>query len=108
MPRRADTPLIPADDPWLAQQRARSESELIDQICDALLCRGDEGTSSTEEALKQLAAGTYGYCLDCHERIPAERLEGLTFAVRCADCEPAAEPEVTLDENIAHMATRLQ
>jgi RNA polymerase-binding transcription factor DksA len=65
--------------------------ELIDEICDVLVKIGDEETQNTSDALMQLAAGTYGYCLDCHNRIPAQRLDALSFAVRCATCDRARE-----------------
>jgi DnaK suppressor protein len=76
---------------WLAEYRARCESELIDEICDVLVKIGEEEAQNTSEALLQLAAGTYGYCLDCHNRIPAQRLDALSFAVRCATCDRARE-----------------
>jgi RNA polymerase-binding transcription factor DksA len=74
---------------WLAEQRARCESELIDEICDVLVRIGEEEAQNTSEALAQLAAGTYGYCLDCHDRISVHRLDALSFAVRCASCDRA-------------------
>ncbi|MCC7008469.1 MAG: TraR/DksA C4-type zinc finger protein [Acidobacteria bacterium] len=71
---------------WEDQQRKRCESELLDDICAALVRIGDAATRNTLEALAQLDAGTYGYCVDCHRQIPADRLEALNFAVRCASC----------------------
>jgi RNA polymerase-binding transcription factor DksA len=76
---------------WLAEQQARCESELTDEICDVLVKIGEEEAQNTSEALMQLAAGTYGYCLDCHKRIPAHRLDALSLAVRCAACDRARE-----------------
>jgi RNA polymerase-binding transcription factor DksA len=71
--------------------------ELIHEICDALVKIGEEEAQTTSEALMQLAAGTYGYCLDCHNRIPAQRLDALSFAVRCAACDRARESSARIE-----------
>jgi RNA polymerase-binding transcription factor DksA len=89
--RRSALPTLLDDHLWLAEQRARCESELVDEICDLLVKIGEEEARNTSEGLVQLAAGTYGYCLDCHNRIPAHRLDALSFAVRCATCDRARE-----------------
>jgi RNA polymerase-binding transcription factor DksA len=65
------------------------EASFIDQVCLALVQFKEEGSTNHAEALAQLEAGTYGYCLDCLVEISAERLTAVTFAVRCADCEEA-------------------
>lgn len=44
---------------------------------------------SVEEALDQLAAGTYGTCRSCGKEIPAERLEFRPNSVYCVDCKTA-------------------
>jgi RNA polymerase-binding transcription factor DksA len=88
-------PIVPDDRVWLAEQRTRCESELIDQVCDALIRIGEEEAWNASTALLQLAAGTYGYCLDCHDRIPAQRLDTRSFAGRCAACGRAHEMGAT-------------
>lgn len=70
-------------------QRERCETALLEEICDAVVNAGQADEENAEEALAQLEAGTYGYCLDCHDRIPAARLESMTFAVRCVYCDRA-------------------
>ena len=40
-------------------------------------------------ALRRLAAGTYGTCMDCGEPIAQERLRTIPFAARCAPCQAA-------------------
>jgi DnaK suppressor protein len=44
-----------------------------------------------DEALAQLAAGTYGVCADCEGEISAQRLRALPFGVRCQACEGRRE-----------------
>jgi RNA polymerase-binding transcription factor DksA len=77
------------DVPWGAEELARCESELLDQVCEAVIRMGEAFEQSAPDALAQLATGTYGYCLDCHSRIPPQRLDAVAFAVRCATCERA-------------------
>jgi RNA polymerase-binding transcription factor DksA len=69
------------------QQRARSESAFLDEVCSVLEDLTERARQSGVEADTQLRTGTYGYCTDCHEKIPAPRLESLSFAVRCAECD---------------------
>ena len=38
-------------------------------------------------ALRRLADGTYGTCMDCGEPIAQERLQAIPFAARCANCQ---------------------
>jgi DnaK suppressor protein len=42
-------------------------------------------------ALKRLAAGDYGDCLDCGSGIPFDRLKVEPWALRCVDCEARQE-----------------
>jgi DnaK suppressor protein len=44
-----------------------------------------------ERALVRLAAGRYGTCLRCDERIAESRLRALPFAMRCQRCETRLE-----------------
>lgn len=46
-----------------------------------------EALAEIESALARLDDGTYGNCVDCGERIAAERLEALPAAARCVDCQ---------------------
>jgi DnaK suppressor protein len=46
-----------------------------------------------DEALSRLARGDYGLCEDCDAEIAEERLEIVTFATRCVDCERKREVE---------------
>ncbi|MGY1704839.1 TraR/DksA family transcriptional regulator [Geodermatophilus sp. SYSU D00697] len=42
-----------------------------------------------DEALRRIAAGTYGRCVRCGDAIPAERLEFRPFAATCVSCQQA-------------------
>lgn len=44
-------------------------------------------------ALKRLAAGTYGVCLDCRTPIPWKRLAANLLAGRCRPCQEEAEQQ---------------
>ena len=76
-----------ADHMWVAEQRARCELQFVHQVSALLLELGEAEARDLSDALMQLVSGTYGYCLDCHDSIPAERLDALAFAVRCKTCE---------------------
>ena len=39
-----------------------------------------------EQALLRAASGTYGYCVDCGDRISLTRLRALPAAAMCVDC----------------------
>lgn len=49
------------------------------------------GLQDIEHALRRMAEGGYGICLDCGESIQRARLLALPAAVRCAACQTAAE-----------------
>ena len=55
------------------------------------------------DALARIAAGTYGECESCHERITNGRLDAIPYTrycVKCAELHPT--PEVNLDEGRPH------
>lgn len=51
----------------------------------------DEEERRIGEALRALANGTYGTCVDCGKPIPAERLEAVPEAIRCVDDQRHSE-----------------
>lgn len=51
----------------------------------------DEEEQRIAEALKALANGTYGTCVDCGRPIPAERLAAVPEAIRCIEDQRQAE-----------------
>ncbi|NLM46925.1 MAG: conjugal transfer protein TraR [Firmicutes bacterium] len=46
-----------------------------------------------EEALRKIAAGTYGICERCGRQIPEERLDAVPYAEYCLDCRQEIEDE---------------
>jgi RNA polymerase-binding transcription factor DksA len=44
-----------------------------------------------DAALERISDGSYGICDVCGKSIPAERLQALPFATRCAACAAAEE-----------------
>ena len=47
--------------------------------------------NAIDQALKRLAAGSYGECIDCGEHVPFKRLELEPHALRCVACESRRE-----------------
>ncbi len=46
---------------------------------------------SIDEALKRIADGSYGLCVDCGASIATARLHASPTALRCVDCQEKAE-----------------
>ncbi|HEY5634067.1 MAG TPA: TraR/DksA family transcriptional regulator [Burkholderiaceae bacterium] len=44
-----------------------------------------------DAALEAIAAGNYGVCVDCEQRIPFARLKARPLATRCVACQGLAE-----------------
>ena len=47
--------------------------------------------AAIDAALERLAQGLYGQCLDCGVVIPEARLNAYPMALRCVNCQSAAE-----------------
>jgi RNA polymerase-binding transcription factor DksA len=54
----------------------------LDETTDMMLAAEAE---NVELALRRLAEGDYGRCIDCGKAIPRERLEAIPEAVRCLE-----------------------
>ena len=54
----------------------------------ALATRTHERYAAIVDALTRLAAGTYGVCVSCDNRIPFGRLLVMPEATRCVTCGP--------------------
>ena len=65
-----------------ADEGSETHDQELDETRDMLLA--DEA-ERVELALKRLASGDYGKCIDCGKDIPAERLEAIPESVRCID-----------------------
>lgn len=67
---------------WSEQASERENDEVLESL----------GISSEQElelikfALHRIEEGTYFYCDECGEEIPAARLELLPFAMHCVNC----------------------
>jgi RNA polymerase-binding transcription factor DksA len=73
----------------IADERAWCEARLLQDIEVAQRELLEEKLRGLSSAAARLAAGLYGYCLDCHRAIEIERLEALPAALRCAVCDAA-------------------
>jgi RNA polymerase-binding transcription factor DksA len=76
---------VPAEtDDWgvgdeLAARDIAETRQLLSELADV------------EAALRRMAAGTYGECVDCGERIAPARLRAYPAATRCINCQGALE-----------------
>lgn len=64
--------------PLLPEARRYKEEEHIPQII---------------AAIERIDNGTYGYCLDCSDEIPEDRLLRHPHVLRCVPCQKAYENE---------------
>ncbi|MEP6623481.1 MAG: TraR/DksA C4-type zinc finger protein [Acidimicrobiia bacterium] len=62
------------------------DSLLEREIADASAAHACEAVEAIDEALAQMAVGTYGECESCCAQIPLERLEAIPHARRCIRC----------------------
>jgi DnaK suppressor protein len=91
-PRSADLDPELADyDQHPADEGTETHEQELDETTDMMLAAEAE---NVELALKRLAQGEYGRCIDCGKEIPRERLEAIPEAVRCI--EDQARYEATL------------
>jgi DnaK suppressor protein len=74
-----------------ADAGTETHDQELDETRDMLLA--DEA-ERVELALKRVASGDYGKCVDCGKDIPGERLEAIPESVRCV--EDQARWEATL------------
>jgi DnaK suppressor protein len=59
----------------------------------AVLARSPALQLQAEDALRRVAQGEYGLCMDCAARIATPRLRALPFALRCLRCQERWEAE---------------
>ena len=65
-----------------------------DWVRDVGIAQTDRDTRQLDEveaALRRVADGTYGECIDCGEAIPRARLEANPGAARCVPCQQRLE-----------------
>jgi DnaK suppressor protein len=68
-----------------------SASDLEQYFGVALAEMATQALRHVDQALVRLEPGDYGFCTDCHEKIPHKRLTALPFALRCRECEELRE-----------------
>lgn len=67
-------------------------TSMIDRVAsEAMLRLLAENREQVERALDRLQVGLYGYCEDCGQRIPGERLHFRPEATRCVGCQSRLE-----------------
>lgn len=65
-----------------------------DWVRDVGIAQADRDTRQLDEveaALRRVAEGSYGECIDCGEAIPRARLEANPGAARCVPCQQRLE-----------------
>ncbi len=71
--------------------RTRAHSSPRSEVTVSLLAGARAAYADVTAALLRMHDGTYGYCTDCGEPMPIERLEVLPQVARCAPCQLEAE-----------------
>ena len=74
-----------------ADEGTETHEQELDETTEMMLAAEAE---NVELALRRLAEGEYGRCIDCGKEIPRERLEAIPESVRCI--EDQARWEATL------------
>jgi uncharacterized protein (DUF302 family)/RNA polymerase-binding transcription factor DksA len=68
-----------------------SAASLLAEVNLAEVDRDFSELLEVEAALKRVAAGTYGVCVDCGDAVEMRRLDKSPHAARCQPCQVAAE-----------------
>ena len=74
-----------------AEVREQAEADLVDDTDLAQLQIELADLAAIDEALKRVAAGTYGSCAKCGARISLRRLRAQPAALMCLPCQEALE-----------------
>ena len=67
----------------------RSPTE--DEIAESLIAGARAALRDVLRALRRMDAGSYGFCEQCAEPLPIERLEVLPQVAQCMSCQRAAQ-----------------
>lgn len=62
-----------------------------DEVLEGLGVQGLKETQQINAALKRIEDGSYGYCVQCDEKIPEKRLELLPHTPLCTACMADSE-----------------
>jgi DnaK suppressor protein len=77
----------------------RSANDLERTLCFLLRERGRNKLKAIDEALERIQDGTFGFCEECGDKIPAGRLQVMPFATTCRDCKTLQEKREKLLSN---------
>lgn len=90
--------LLEHEDAALPNRREETDDEAAADTAArmdiAVVSRDAEELASLESALKRVAEGEYGICIECGEPIARERLFANPAATRCAECQQFVERTV--------------
>src|SRR5436305_10463748 len=83
-----------------------TSADALDQIQHAVerelalgtLARESSGLRETRAALRRIAEGSYGLCMDCEEEINLKRMAAVPWAARCIACQERADREGAANE----------
>jgi len=74
---------------------ALGDDGLADREEDEILEKEDDmerlELQLVEDAIRRIAEGTFGFCLDCGKAIPIERFKAIPYAEYCVKCEEKKE-----------------
>jgi len=73
------------------REQAQHHAGGSDEIEQSLTTAARAALRDLTHALQRLADGTYGWCIDCGDRLPIERLEVVPQVARCLSCQREAE-----------------
>jgi DnaK suppressor protein len=84
-----------------------TSADALDQIQHAserdqamgTLARESASLRDTRSALRRVASGSFGICLDCEEDISLKRLTAVPWAPRCISCQERSDNEGTSVEH---------
>jgi RNA polymerase-binding transcription factor DksA len=68
------------------EMETEGQEENLNRLLDRLDERGKIEIESIDAALRRLADGTYGTCVDCGNAIPDSRLAAMLTAETCLGC----------------------
>lgn len=95
--REIHSGLASAGEVRLAEEVRDLEDEAFASVLEDLriadIVRDVEEAGDIERARDRIAAGTYGYCMDCEQPVAVERLQASPAAMRCRDCQERYERE---------------
>lgn len=80
----------------VVDRKAEATDEAAAEVADAEFERDLQEQRAVQGALRRLAAGLYGYCIDCEESIALPRLMAQPAATRCTRCQAGHEEKHAL------------